>query len=141
MNNAAPQSSRVVAVTGAGTGRATARAFAAECAHVVAIGRRAEPLLETAAENDRIIALTADITAEGEPSRILQAVLEWWQSPPARSTAGLPRRGRLRGPGRDGGPDARAGWHSSGLRRAQPRPRCPYGQRGHGPAAPQGGPP
>ncbi|MFF1405127.1 SDR family NAD(P)-dependent oxidoreductase [Streptomyces sp. NPDC058294] len=79
MNNiTGPRSSRSVVVTGAGTGigRATARAFAAEGAHVVAIGRRAEPLLETAAENDRITALTADITAEGEPSRIVQAVLE-----------------------------------------------------------------
>ena len=77
-NNTAPQTSRVVVVTGAGTGigRATARTFAVEGAHVVAIGRRAEPLLETAAENDRITALTADITAEGEPARILQAVLE-----------------------------------------------------------------
>ncbi|MFF4590395.1 SDR family NAD(P)-dependent oxidoreductase [Streptomyces sp. NPDC001388] len=78
MNSTAPRTRRIVAVTGAGTGigRATTRAFAAEDAHVVAIGRRAEPLLETAAENDRITALTADITAEGEPSRILQAVLE-----------------------------------------------------------------
>ncbi|MEH0552686.1 MULTISPECIES: SDR family NAD(P)-dependent oxidoreductase [unclassified Streptomyces] len=77
-NNTTPQTSRVVVVTGAGTGigRATARTFAVEGAHVVAIGRRAEPLLETAAENDRITALTADITAEGEPARILQAVLE-----------------------------------------------------------------
>ncbi|MFD4752431.1 SDR family NAD(P)-dependent oxidoreductase [Streptomyces sp. NPDC058426] len=79
MNNiTAPRSSRIVVVTGAGTGigRATARAFAAEGAHVVAVGRRAEPLLETAAENDRITALTADIIAESEPSRIVQTVLE-----------------------------------------------------------------
>ncbi|MGI5478756.1 SDR family NAD(P)-dependent oxidoreductase [Streptomyces lavendofoliae] len=78
MEITAPQSSRVVAVTGAGTGigRATARAFAAEGAHVVAIGRRVEPLKETAAENDKITPLTADITAGGEPSRILQTVLE-----------------------------------------------------------------
>ncbi|MGR6974956.1 SDR family NAD(P)-dependent oxidoreductase [Streptomyces cynarae] len=40
--------SRIVAVTGAdtGIGRATARAFAAEGAHVLAAGRRAEPLDE-----------------------------------------------------------------------------------------------
>ncbi|MYY10736.1 SDR family oxidoreductase [Streptomyces sp. SID4919] len=78
MNSTEPQTSRVVVVTGAGTGigRATARAFAAGGAHVVAIGRRVEPLKETAAENDRITPLTADITAEGEPCRILQDVLE-----------------------------------------------------------------
>ncbi|MBN3933069.1 SDR family oxidoreductase [Streptomyces verrucosisporus] len=78
MNSTAPQSSRIVAVTGAGTGigRATARAFAAEGAHVVAVGRRAEPLGETAAGHDRITPLAADITAEGEPDRIIRAVLE-----------------------------------------------------------------
>ncbi|MEV8227145.1 SDR family oxidoreductase [Streptomyces sp. NPDC079167] len=78
MNSTAPQSSRIVAVTGAGTGigRATARAFAAEGAHVVAIGRRVEPLEETAAGHDRITPLAADITADGEPDRILRTVLE-----------------------------------------------------------------
>ncbi|MGW0857025.1 SDR family NAD(P)-dependent oxidoreductase [Streptomyces sp. NPDC002690] len=78
MNSTAPQSSRIVAVTGAGTGigRATARAFAAEGAHVVAIGRRSAPLEETAAGRDRITPLPVDITAEGEPERIVQAVLE-----------------------------------------------------------------
>ncbi|WP_030671490.1 SDR family NAD(P)-dependent oxidoreductase [Streptomyces sp. NRRL B-1347] len=77
MNTAAPHS-RIVVVTGAGTGigRATARAFAAEGALVVAIGRRLEPLAETAAGHDRITPLTADITAEGEPDRILRTVLE-----------------------------------------------------------------
>lgn len=59
MNSTAPQSSRVVVITGAGTGigRATARAFATEGAHVVAIGRRSEPLKETAAGHDRITPL------------------------------------------------------------------------------------
>ncbi|WP_317447577.1 SDR family oxidoreductase [Streptomyces collinus] len=78
MNSTAPQSSRIVAVTGAGTGigRATARAFAAEGAHVVAIGRRAEPLKETGAGHEWITPLAADITAEGEPDRIIREVLE-----------------------------------------------------------------
>ncbi|GII96424.1 SDR family NAD(P)-dependent oxidoreductase [Sinosporangium siamense] len=69
---------RVVAVTGAGTGigRATARAFAAEGAHVLAIGRRAEPLAATAAGHDRITPLTADITGGGEPERIVRAALD-----------------------------------------------------------------
>ncbi|WP_404962455.1 SDR family NAD(P)-dependent oxidoreductase [Streptomyces sp. 147326] len=78
MNSIASQSGRVVLVTGAGTGigRATARAFAAEGAHVVAIGRRTEPLEETAAGYDRVRPLAADITAEGGPDRIIQQVLE-----------------------------------------------------------------
>lgn len=46
MDITAPLNSRIVVVTGAGTGigRATARAFAAEGAHVIALGRRVEPL-------------------------------------------------------------------------------------------------
>ncbi|WP_445270475.1 SDR family NAD(P)-dependent oxidoreductase [Streptomyces sp. DSM 41634] len=78
MNSIASQSGRVVLVTGAGTGigRAIARAFAAEGARVAAIGRRAEPLEETAAGYDRVTPLAADITAEGEPDRIIQEVLK-----------------------------------------------------------------
>ncbi|MGW3011862.1 SDR family NAD(P)-dependent oxidoreductase [Streptomyces sp. NPDC001219] len=74
----ASQPRRIVAVTGAGTGigRATARAFAAEGAHVLAIGRRAVPLHETAAGHRRITPLTADITASGEPERIIRTARE-----------------------------------------------------------------
>ncbi|MGW5665066.1 SDR family NAD(P)-dependent oxidoreductase [Streptomyces sp. NPDC003758] len=77
-SSTAPRTSRIVAVTGAGTGigRATARAFAAEGAHVLAVGRRAEPLNETAAGHDRITPLAADITADGGPELIVRTALD-----------------------------------------------------------------
>jgi NAD(P)-dependent dehydrogenase (short-subunit alcohol dehydrogenase family) len=43
---------------------------------VFAVGRREEPLRDTAAEHGRITPLVADITVEGEPERIIQSVLE-----------------------------------------------------------------
>ncbi|MGC0313555.1 SDR family NAD(P)-dependent oxidoreductase [Kitasatospora acidiphila] len=69
---------RTVLVTGAGTGigRATARAFAAQGAHVLAVGRRPEPLAETAAGHPLITPLAADITADGAPEEIVQAAVE-----------------------------------------------------------------
>lgn len=74
----APCDHRVVAITGAGTGigRATAHAFAAEGATVLAIGRRPGPLQETAAGSDRIVPLVADITGPGEPERIIRTAQE-----------------------------------------------------------------
>ncbi|WP_369143638.1 SDR family NAD(P)-dependent oxidoreductase [Streptomyces sp. R44] len=70
-------SSRVVVVTGAGTGigRATARSFAGQGATVVAVGRRAEPLRETAEGHPGIHPLAADITAEGAAEEIVRATL------------------------------------------------------------------
>lgn len=69
----------VVIVTGAGTGigRATARMFAAEGAHVVAVGRRPAPLAETAeAHPRRIRPLVADITADGAAKEIVRTAVE-----------------------------------------------------------------
>ncbi|MCX4666692.1 SDR family oxidoreductase [Streptomyces sp. NBC_01381] len=81
MSHQEPQDhiTRTVLVTGGGTGigRATALAFAAEGARVVVVGRRAEPLHETAAEGGGLITpLIADITADGGPEHIVRTVLE-----------------------------------------------------------------
>ncbi|WP_431043753.1 SDR family NAD(P)-dependent oxidoreductase [Streptomyces sp. P1-3] len=68
---------KVAVVTGAGTGigRATARALARAGASVVAVGRRAEPLDETAAGHPRVHPLPADITAASGPEDIVRHTL------------------------------------------------------------------
>ncbi|MGW1014293.1 SDR family NAD(P)-dependent oxidoreductase [Streptomyces termitum] len=78
METTTTSSGRVVVVTGGGTGigRATARAFAREGATVVAVGRRPEPLRETAAGAPGAVhPYPADLTAEGVPERLVRDVL------------------------------------------------------------------
>ncbi|MCX4457457.1 SDR family oxidoreductase [Streptomyces sp. NBC_01340] len=66
----------VVTGGGSGIGRATARAFAAQGAHVLVVGRTEESLAETAEGQPRIRRLVADLVDRDAPERIVAAALD-----------------------------------------------------------------
>ncbi|MFH8805335.1 SDR family NAD(P)-dependent oxidoreductase [Streptomyces sp. NPDC017936] len=66
----------VVTGGGSGIGRATARAYAAQGAHVLVVGRTAGRLEETAEGQPRIRAFVADLADRDAPQRIVAAALD-----------------------------------------------------------------
>lgn len=73
---------KVVLVTGGGSGigRATAQAFAREGATVVVVGRRLEPVSETAAliqrSGGRAAAYAVDVTSEPDVARLIETIVQ-----------------------------------------------------------------
>lgn len=69
---------KVALVTGAGTGigRAIARRLADEGAHVMIVGRTENTLKETAACNEKITYLTADLESKTGIQTVVQTVSE-----------------------------------------------------------------
>ncbi|MEU4537218.1 SDR family oxidoreductase [Streptosporangium sp. NPDC023825] len=69
-----------VIVTGAGSGigRATALAFARAGAHVLGVGRRVEPLRDTADRHPGIAFLAVDIRADQAAQTIVDAAIDRW---------------------------------------------------------------
>ncbi|MFE9094047.1 SDR family NAD(P)-dependent oxidoreductase [Streptomyces sp. NPDC007264] len=93
-------SGRTALVTGAGSGigRATALAFAAEGAHVVAAGRRAAPLDETVAliegRGGKALAVRADISRADDAEALVRAAVDRFGSlDVAVNNAGVLRAG------------------------------------------------
>jgi len=76
----APYRERVAIVTGGGSGigRATAVRFAALGARVLVVGRRVEPLEETARLGDGIVALAADVGQDAGAPAVIGRALELW---------------------------------------------------------------
>ena len=113
---------RVTVVTGAGTGigRATARTFAGEGAHVLAVGRRPGPLRETADGDDRVRPLPADVTCEEGRTRIADAVRERGPAQPEERRPGLD--GAF---GQEGAPVTANGGAVTGAVRVRPKPEVP----------------
>jgi NAD(P)-dependent dehydrogenase (short-subunit alcohol dehydrogenase family) len=71
---------RVAIVTGAGSGigRATSIALAESGAHVLGVGRRKDPLEETARAHTNIAILPLDICEEGAADTVVAAAVERW---------------------------------------------------------------
>jgi NAD(P)-dependent dehydrogenase (short-subunit alcohol dehydrogenase family) len=72
---------RTVVITGAGSGigRASARAFARAGASVLAVGRRADKLAETAADDTAIVPFVADVRGEDAAAAVAGAAARRWE--------------------------------------------------------------
>ncbi|MEU2782393.1 SDR family oxidoreductase [Streptomyces sp. NPDC007110] len=70
----------VAIVTGAGSGigRAIAVAFAEAGVHVLGVGRREQPLKETAAAHGNIEVLAVDVCQDGAPAEVVSTAVQKW---------------------------------------------------------------
>ena len=102
--DAAVQDRKIAVVTGAGTGlgKAAALALARDGWHIVAVGRRPDPLTATAEECQQVggsgSAIAADVT---DPAAVEAPIYAMWESggyfrPQARRPVSAPRRWRCR---------------------------------------------
>ena len=71
---------RVIVITGGGSGigRAAAIRFAHNGDRVIVVGRRAEPLSETASSSERIVPLVGDVCRESDVAAIIKIVAQRW---------------------------------------------------------------